>query len=133
VGQRSYGKGSVQDVRMLLGNRAAMKLTTQHYLLPSGRIIHRNPGDRVWGVNPDIEVEMLPQQIVDAVLLRRDADVVPLDENGQPLKSEKPRPNPEDLLTKGMDTQLQTALLLLQSQTPLATAQAPEKEERALR
>lgn len=133
VGQRSYGKGSVQDVRMLLGNRAAMKLTTQHYLLPSGRIIHRNPGDRVWGVNPDIEVEMLPQQIVDAVLLRRDADVVPLDENGQPLKSDKPRPNPEDLLTKGMDTQLQTALVLLQSQTPLATAQAPEKEERALR
>ncbi len=133
VGQRSYGKGSVQDVRMLLGNRAAMKLTTQHYLLPSGRIIHRNPGDKVWGVNPDIEVEMLPQQIVDAVLLRRDADVVPLDENGQPLKSDKPRPNPEDLLTKGMDTQLQTALVLLQSQTPLATAQAPEKEERALR
>lgn len=133
VGQRSYGKGSVQDVRMLLGNRAAMKLTTQHYLLPSGRLIHRNPGDKVWGVNPDIEVEMLPQQIVDAVLLRRDADVMPLDENGQPLKSDKPRPNPDDLLTKGMDTQLQTALLLLQSQASMATAQAPEKEERIVR
>lgn len=133
VGQRSYGKGSVQDVRMLLGNRAAMKLTTQHYLLPSGRIIHRNPGDKVWGVNPDVDVEMLPQQIVDAVLLRRDADVMPLDENGKPLKSDKPLPNPEDLLTKGMDTQLQTALLLLQSQVPVATAQAPEKEERVVR
>ncbi|MBL8761260.1 MAG: S41 family peptidase [Phycisphaerae bacterium] len=133
VGQRSYGKGSVQDVRMLLGNRAAMKLTTQHYLLPSGKLIHRNPGDLVWGVNPDVEVEMLPQQIVDAVLLRRDADVMPLDENGQPLKSDKPLPNPNDLLTKGMDTQLQTALLLLQSQASMATAQAPEKEERVVR
>lgn len=133
VGQRSYGKGSVQDVRMLLGNRAAMKLTTQHYLLPSGRIIHRNPGDKVWGVNPDIEVEMLPQQIVDAVLLRRDADVVPLDENGQPIKSDTPRPNPEDLLTKGLDTQLQTALLLLQSQATMTTAQAPAKEDRDVR
>lgn len=40
VGQKTYGKGSVQTV-MPLSNGQAIKLTTSQYLTPSGESIHR--------------------------------------------------------------------------------------------
>ncbi len=65
VGQRSYGKGSVQSIINVLGGKAQLKLTTQHYFTPSGRRIHR--GDRpatdtTWGLMPDIQVRLEPQE-----------------------------------------------------------------------
>ncbi|MFG0326985.1 MAG: S41 family peptidase [Phycisphaerales bacterium JB037] len=115
LGRRSFGKGSVQNVWPLPGRASAMKLTTQYYLLPSGDMIHRRPGATQWGVEPDLEVEMLPSQVADAILLRRDADVLPIDENGILVDAREDRPNPNDLITEGIDLQLQTALVLLQS------------------
>lgn len=56
VGQRSFGKGSVQNVVELDGGQAALKLTTARYFPPSGRNIHRGKDDKdgdVWGVVPD--------------------------------------------------------------------------------
>jgi len=50
IGTQSYGKGSVQSV-MPLGDGRAIKLTTAHYLTPSGRFIHGQ------GIEPDIIVE----------------------------------------------------------------------------
>lgn len=54
VGERSYGKGSVQEVRPLDGGHGMLKFTTAHYFLPSGRDLHRNPKDpeQDWGVDP---------------------------------------------------------------------------------
>jgi carboxyl-terminal processing protease len=54
VGERSYGKGSVQEVRPLDGEHGMLKFTTAHYYLPSGRNLHRDPKepDRDWGVDP---------------------------------------------------------------------------------
>ena len=46
IGERTYGKGSVQTV-MPLGGGSALKLTTSHYLTPSGRSINGS------GVEPD--------------------------------------------------------------------------------
>jgi carboxyl-terminal processing protease len=40
IGRTSFGKGSVQSVFPLKGNRAALKLTTARYHTPSGRSIH---------------------------------------------------------------------------------------------
>jgi len=117
VGARSYGKGSVQNVYDIARGRAALKLTTQYYRLPDGRLIHRRVGDNTWGVQPDVEVPMMPQQIADALVLRQDADVLPIDENGEIiLEEEEERPEPEELLAEGIDTQLETGLLLLRSQ-----------------
>ncbi|MCG3124782.1 MAG: hypothetical protein GIKADHBN_03269 [Phycisphaerales bacterium] len=131
VGSRSYGKGSVQDVYWLADGQAAMKLTTQYYMLPDRRIIHRLPGSEHWGIEPDIAVEMLPSQTTDMLLLRRNSDVLALDENGQLIVDEKsPTPDPKDLLTKGTDVQLQAALVLLHTQLPapkLADGAKPEK------
>ncbi|MBL8964299.1 MAG: S41 family peptidase [Phycisphaeraceae bacterium] len=119
VGTRSYGKGSVQDVYWLADGKAAMKLTTQYYMLPDRRIIHRLPGAESWGIEPDITVEMLPSQTTDMLILRRNSDVLALDEHGKRMIDEKaPTPDPDDLLAKGIDVQLQAALVLLNTQIP---------------
>ena len=49
VGERTYGKGSVQTV-MPLGEGVALKLTTSRYLTPSGRSINGS------GIQPDVVV-----------------------------------------------------------------------------
>lgn len=56
VGERSFGKGSVQHLIHLIDTKGAIKLTTAYYRLPDGRIIHRtakNVRSDVWGVIPD--------------------------------------------------------------------------------
>ena len=114
IGQRSFGKGSVQNAWPLNTKaRALLKVTTQYYRLPNGRLIHRRPGLTEWGIEPDLAVDMLPSQNQEALTLRRDADVLPLDENGEIMVTEEPRANPDDLLTKGIDVQLETAVVLL--------------------
>lgn len=56
VGERSYGKGSVQNVVQIEGGDAALRLTSAHYFPPSGRNIHRRKDAKEsdeWGVEPD--------------------------------------------------------------------------------
>ncbi|MEM7756077.1 MAG: S41 family peptidase [Planctomycetota bacterium] len=116
IGQRSYGKGSVQNVSSLSPTgSAAMRLTTQYYSVGNGRVIHRKPGSEQWGVDPDITVEMLPDQIVEAATVRRNADVRELDENGELVKRDDAQ-NPNDLITEGIDLQLGAALMVLKGQ-----------------
>ena len=50
MGQRSFGKGSVQTTFRLGEHKGALKLTTAMYHGPSGRTVHRT------GVAPDIEL-----------------------------------------------------------------------------
>jgi len=115
VGGRTFGKGSVQNVWPLT-KTSMIKVTTNYYVIPNGTILHRRPGSESWGVEPNFLVEMLPKQTVEALLTRRNADVVPVDERGQIQEDAKnPRPKAQDLLTKGLDLQLETALLLMQS------------------
>ncbi len=132
VGQRSYGKGSVQNVWQLPPyageGRSFVKLTTQYYKLPSGRVIHRKPGSLTWGVDPNLPIEMLPSQQTDAIVLRRDADVRPLDENGE-IKSDYEAPDPDDLLRNGVDLQLETALVLLQGRADVDSPGRVMREE----
>ncbi len=60
VGVKTFGKGSVQKIyplRFPEGKVSALKLTTAHYLTPSGRDIHK------LGIEPDITVEMPGEKI----------------------------------------------------------------------
>ena len=50
IGQKTFGKGVVQDVYTLI-NGEAIKLTIARYILPSGRDIN------MLGIQPDIEME----------------------------------------------------------------------------
>ncbi len=56
IGERSWGKGSVQNVIDLENGHSALKLTTASYQRPSGKNIHRFPNAKesdVWGVSPN--------------------------------------------------------------------------------
>src|SRR5262249_54107403 len=65
VGQRTYGKGSVQNIIELEDGNSVLKLTVATYQRPSGKNIHRfknaKPSDE-WGVSPDpgLEVKLFP-------------------------------------------------------------------------
>ena len=109
VGQRSWGKGSVQTVHQI-SDEANVKLTTQFYRLPSpdfgkslGRLVHKRRGSLDWGVVPDVEVSMSPEQITNSISLRQKADMILLD-------SEEERPDINDLITTGLDPQLETVV-----------------------
>ena len=57
VGERTYGKGTVQRLLRTESGRSQLKLTTATYWRPSGKNIHRMPDendeDPQWGVIPD--------------------------------------------------------------------------------
>jgi carboxyl-terminal processing protease len=58
IGERTYGKGSVQELINLEGNQGELKLTVAYYYLPSGRLVHRKKDATDWGVQPQIAVPM---------------------------------------------------------------------------
>jgi carboxyl-terminal processing protease len=125
LGHRSFGKGSVQNVIPLSGT-TYMKLTKQYYHLPDKRIVHRKPGAKDWGVTPELPVEMLPKQVVDALTLRIDADTPPegrinrkVEEGEQALGD----PEPDRLIAEGIDLQLETAVAILKAQAVAKQAQ----------
>ncbi len=106
VGQRSYGKGSVQNVIPIPQHRALLKLTTAYYYLPSGRLLHRRNGAKDWGVDPDVKVFMTPKQLKRWLDIRRKTDLLQDVENGELTR---------DLRKQfESDLQLRTAVLLLQ-------------------
>jgi carboxyl-terminal processing protease len=79
VGQRTYGKGSVQEVIPLDDREGELKLTVAYYYLPSGRLVHKKPGATdadEWGVQPQIRIEMNAEQQKDLYLAMRDAEII---------------------------------------------------------
>ncbi len=61
IGERTFGKGSVQNVIELEGGKAALRLTSAHYYPPSGRNIHKRPKsteEDEWGVMPNKDLAL---------------------------------------------------------------------------
>jgi len=108
VGTRTFGKGSVQQVRELDSGLGALKLTGAYYFLPSGRNIHRKPDAEVWGVDPDEGqyVHMTNEQYEKMIETRRDADTIRA-ENGH---SDSAEVTPEYIEQTMHDPQLAAAL-----------------------
>lgn len=63
LGEKSFGKGSVQSI-LPLQNGAALRLTTAKYYTPSHKVIHEH------GIEPDIEVTMSDEE-ERAMLIKR--------------------------------------------------------------
>jgi carboxyl-terminal processing protease len=81
VGQRTWGKGSVQNVIPLEGGRSGLKLTIASFWRPSEQNIHRrrNATDKdVWGVmpSPGYEVKFNDSELAEVMRRRRERDVV---------------------------------------------------------
>jgi len=104
VGERSFGKGSVQHLIHLVGHKSAVKLTVAYYRLPGGRIIHRtdrNAHTESWGVTPEVRVALDESEVAGIQESRRRLD-------GSPTGGGRPTPSPGPI----RDRQLEEALVL---------------------
>ncbi len=100
IGERSWGKGTVQSVIPLEGGRSAMRLTTATYWRPSGRNIHRLKRSKdtdEWGVSPDegFEIELERDEYVELMRNRRKRDVL-VTRTGNKLDADSSKPTPVD-------------------------------------
>ncbi len=68
VGERSFGKGSVQSV-FKLENGEGLRLTTARYYTPGGATIHER------GIEPHVEVVMTPEEDQSLARQRARADI----------------------------------------------------------
>jgi carboxyl-terminal processing protease len=96
VGERSYGKGSVQNIIKLpnYDPPVALKLTTASYWRPSGANIHRHTDMKdtdVWGVKPSpgYEVKLTDAERLQYVSWRRQRDIVQGKPGSLPAKPER--------------------------------------------
>ncbi|MCK5113174.1 MAG: S41 family peptidase [Phycisphaerae bacterium] len=106
IGQRSFGKGSVQNVIPVRNEAAFLKLTTSYYYLPNGNCLHREKNAKDWGVNPHISVFMTPKQSRRWMLIRGRTEL---------LQEVVPDLYAADLKKQyNADLQLNTAVLVLE-------------------
>ena len=100
IGERTWGKGSVQNVIELEEGRSALKLTTASYKRPSGNNIHRFPDAKEtdeWGVMPDtgFELKLSDSEMSDLIRHRRDRDMLLVHPSGRPpRRASRPRKCP---------------------------------------
>lgn len=122
VGQRSFGKGSVQNIIELENGESVLKLTTAGYFRPSGKNIDKPSaeGTDEWGVSPNEGFEVRFNEEQNRLLrdARRDSDIVL---NGA---THDPREGKEYLNL--VDTQLMTAQNYLYTELALPTIEIPE-------
>jgi carboxyl-terminal processing protease len=133
IGERTYGKGSVQNIIEMENSTSALKLTTASYWRPSGKNIHRFPDSKdndEWGVrpNPSFEITLDDQERLAYFDHRRERDVVP---GKKPPRARaandtnKPKtPYVDRILDKAMDYmrgQLQKKAAMSVSGLPLAS------------
>ncbi|WP_147821411.1 S41 family peptidase [Salidesulfovibrio onnuriiensis] len=114
VGERSFGKGSVQTV-IPLSDGAGIKLTTALYYTPNGRSIQAT------GIQPDLEIPFVqPAKDTEVDEMRRRFTVREKDlgghlenVNGDKVKSKRKDQDVKDMLAR--DNQLRIALELVRN------------------
>lgn len=73
VGEKTFGKGSVQSILPLSAD-TGLKLTTAKYYTPGGYVIHEN------GIEPDVVVEITPKEEGNLIIQRSRLKAMPLEE-----------------------------------------------------
>jgi len=99
IGSRTFGKGSVQQVKMLEGGAGAIKMTNAYYYLPSGRKVHRLPDAETWGVDPTDGqyVSMTVEEVRAMLKARRDLVTHPEDLKDKAISPERIEQDYHDL------------------------------------
>lgn len=113
LGEKSFGKGSVQSILPLMDG-SALRLTTAKYYTPSHKVIHEE------GITPDIFVPITDEEERDILLQRTPGGLESL--------SDKDR----ERVAHAHDPQLDRAMDLLKGIT-LFTQRAPTPEKRVAR
>jgi C-terminal peptidase prc len=133
IGERSYGKGSVQNIQPFTPTNGEIKLTTATFHRPSNKNLNKSSikdYDKMskgelelldWGVRPDqgYTLKLEPKERFDLDMHLRDREIIPR-RDAPPSKDAKEKP-------EFKDRQLETALDYLRSQIKTA-AQAPTKK-----
>jgi carboxyl-terminal processing protease len=107
IGERSYGKGSVQNVLPMENGASALKLTTASYWRPSGVNIHRFPDSKDtddWGVKPSkgYDVKLTDEERLAYYKYRRERDIIK--RNGEtPKNGDKTKEFRDRVLDKGVE------------------------------
>jgi len=110
LGEKTFGKGSVQSI-LPLHDGSALRLTTAKYYTPSHKVIHEE------GITPDIIVTMSDEEERDLILKRTPGGIESLDENDR------------ERVANARDPQLERAMDLLKGIT-LFTERSPETDSR---
>ena len=105
LGEKTFGKGSVQSI-LPLGDGSALRLTTAKYYTPSHKVIHEE------GITPDIVVPMTDEDDRDILLRHTPGGLQSLDDKDR------------ERVLKARDPQLDRAMDLLKGIT-LFTQRAP--------
>jgi carboxyl-terminal processing protease len=113
LGEKSFGKGSVQSI-LPLQDGSALRLTTAKYYTPSHKVIHEE------GITPDIPVPMSDLEERDIQLQRAPGGLESLPEKDR------------ERVANAQDPQLDRAMDLLKGIT-LFTQRAPQPEKRIAR
>lgn len=117
IGERTWGKGSVQNVIELERGKTALKLTTSSYKRPNGENIHRFPNAKEsdqWGVKPDkgMEVALSTNDMLALIAQRAEREAARGKQSKQEPedrkqdepdkgKSEEPSDKPTDMQAAG--------------------------------
>ena len=110
LGEKTFGKGSVQSI-LPLTDGSALRLTTAKYYTPSHKVIHEE------GITPDIVVSLTEEQERDIQLKHTPGGVQSLEDKDR------------ERVLSGHDPQLERAMDLLKGIT-LFTQRAPAPEKR---
>lgn len=110
VGEKTFGKGSVQSI-LPMPDGSALRLTTAKYYTPSHKVIHEE------GITPDILVTMTDEELRLAFLQRTPGGI-----ESQPDQD-------QERVKAAHDLQLERAMDLLKG-INLYSKRAPEKKER---
>lgn len=123
VGERSFGKGTVQELIQLEPGMGLLKLTTAAYWRPSGKNIHRMVGadeSQEWGVKPDPgwEVPLEKEELETVLRYRALRDIY--------LPPGSPKPEGFDKIPENFrDRQLDRAVECLQQEIEAASRKEP--------
>ena len=109
LGEKSFGKGSVQTV-IPLRNNAAMRITTARYYTPSGRSIQAK------GIEPDVEVKQAKVEEIESTAYNlSEADLKGALKNEQANDNGKNKEDAEKKAADKKDYQLVRALDLVKA------------------
>jgi C-terminal peptidase prc len=118
VGERSYGKGSVQSIERFDGGK--IKLTTATFWRPSGKNLNKastsGKDEDEWGVTPDKIVKLTPQEEDELADVQHDQELIR-------------RPGKKADGKKYKDVQLEASLDYLRDQIK-KTAKLPPREDK---
>jgi len=117
VGERTFGKGSVQTPYPL-PDGSHLKITTARYYTPNGTSVHREEGKKEWGVAPDYTVEMSQDEYAKLMKSWSDERIV---------KGEKPA-GPEGFKDFQLEAGVEVLKAKIEKREPKVEARTVKKE-----